>query len=472
MKRKRSTKIVATLGPSSSSPEAIAKLFAAGADVFRLNFSHGTHAEHMERCEILRKIESEYDRPIGVIADLQGPKIRVNKFSDGKVQLAADSKFVLDSEIKLAGDNSRISISNPEIFPTLEKGAELLLDDGKIKLLVEKNNGSSVQTKVVIGGVLSNHKGINIPDTLLPMSALTKKDRKDLEFSLGLGVDWIALSFVQRPDDVREARKLVAGKAGILAKLEKPLAIEYLEEIIEVSDAIMVARGDLGVEARPEEVPGLQKKIIRNARSQGKPVIVATQMLESMITSPTPTRAEASDVATAVFDGADAVMLSAETAVGSYSLEAVSIMDRIIYSSEQDEYYRSIKFEETDKILSTDADAITLAAKQVAKILDAAVIVTFTATGSTTLRAARERPEVPILGLTPNIKTARRMVLVWGVHPVKTSYFDKFDNVVDSAIQVSEKEGFAAKGQQLIVTAGVPFGTPGTTNILRIVRVE
>ena len=472
MKRKRSTKIVATLGPSSSSPEAIAKLFAAGADVFRLNFSHGTHTEHMERCKILRKIESEYDRPIGVIADLQGPKIRVNKFSDGEVKLAADSKFVLDSEIKLAGDNSRISISNPEIFPSLEKGAELLLDDGKIKLLVEKNNGSSVQTKVVIGGVLSNHKGINIPDTVLPMSALTKKDRKDLEFSLGLGVDWIALSFVQRPDDVREARKLIAGKAGILAKLEKPLAIEYLEEIIEVSDSIMVARGDLGVEARPEEVPGLQKKIIRNARSQGKPVIVATQMLESMITSPTPTRAEASDVATAVFDGADAVMLSAETAVGSYSLEAVSIMDRIIYSSEQDEYYRSIKIEETNKILSTDSDAITLAAKQVAKILDAAVIVTFTATGSTTLRAARERPEVPILSLTPNIKTARRMVLVWGVHPVETSYFDKFDNVVDSAIEVSKKEGFAVKGQQLIVTAGVPFGTPGTTNILRIVKVE
>ena len=472
MKRKRSTKIVATLGPSSSSPEAIAKLFAAGADVFRLNFSHGTHTEHMERCKILRKIESEYDRPIGVIADLQGPKIRVNKFSDGEVKLAADSKFVLDSEIKLAGDNSRISISNPEIFPSLEKGAELLLDDGKIKLLVEKNNGSSVQTKVVIGGVLSNHKGINIPDTVLPMSALTKKDRKDLEFSLGLGVDWIALSFVQRPDDVREARKLIAGKAGILAKLEKPLAIEYLEEIIEVSDSIMVARGDLGVEARPEEVPGLQKKIIRSARSQGKPVIVATQMLESMITSPTPTRAEASDVATAVFDGADAVMLSAETAVGSYSLEAVSIMDRIIYSSEQDEYYRSIKIEETNKILSTDSDAITLAAKQVAKILDAAVIVTFTATGSTTLRAARERPEVPILSLTPNIKTARRMVLVWGVHPVETSYFDKFDNVVDSAIEVSEKEGFVVKGQQLIVTAGVPFGTPGTTNILRIVKVE
>jgi pyruvate kinase len=341
-----------------------------------------------------------------------------------------------------------------------------------MKLVVEKNNGSSVETKVLIGGQLSNHKGINIPGAILPMSPLTKKDLQDLEFSLAMGVDWIALSFVQRPDDVREVRELVAGRAGVLAKLEKPLAIEYLDEIIQASDAIMVARGDLGVEAPPEEVPGLQKKIIRNARLQGKPVIVATQMLESMIASPAPTRAEASDVATAVFDGADAVMLSAETAVGSYSLEAVSIMDRIIHSSEQDEYYRSIKFEDTEKVLATDADAITLAAKQVAETLDAAVIVTFTATGSTTLRAARERPEVPILGLTPNIKTARRMVLAWGVHPVETSYFDKFDNVVDSAIEVSVKEGFAIKGQQLIVTAGVPFGTPGATNILRIVKVE
>ena len=472
MKRKRSTKIVSTLGPSSSNLEMITKLFNAGADIFRLNFSHGTHSEHRERCDIIRKIEAENNRPIGVIADLQGPKIRVNKFSDGGVNLAFGNKFVLDSDTSIAGDSSRVSISNPEIYPCLEEGAELLLDDGKMKLIVEKNNGSSVETKVLTGGPLSNHKGINIPGAILPMSALTKKDLQDLDFSLAMGVDWIALSFVQRPDDVREARELVAGRAGVLAKLEKPLAIECLDEIIEASDAIMVARGDLGVESPPEDVPGLQKKIIRNARLQGKPVIVATQMLESMIASPTPTRAEASDVATAVFDGADAVMLSAETAVGSYSLEAVSIMDRIIYSSEQDEYYRSIKFEDTEKDLATDADAITLAAKQVAKTLDAAVIVTFTATGSTTLRAARERPEVPILGLTPNVKTARRLVLAWGVHPVETSYFEKFDNVVDNAIEVSVKEGFAIKGQQLIVTAGVPFGTPGTTNILRIVKIK
>ena len=472
MKRKRSTKIVSTLGPSSSNLEMITKLFNAGADIFRLNFSHGNHSEHRERYDIIRKIEAENNRPIGVMADLQGPKIRVNKFSDGGVNLAFGNKFVLDSDTSIAGDSSRVSISNPEIYPCLEEGAELSLDDGKMKLIVEKNNGSSVETKVLIGGPLSNHKGINIPGAILPMSALTKKDLQDLDFSLAMGVDWIALSFVQRPDDVREARELVAGRAGVLAKLEKPLAIECLDEIIEASDAIMVARGDLGVESPPEDVPGLQKKIIRNARLQGKPVIVATQMLESMITSPTPTRAEASDVATAVFDGADAVMLSAETAVGSYSLEAVSIMDRIIYSSEQDAYYRSIKFEDTEKVLPTDADAITLAAKQVAKTLDAAVIVTFTATGSTTLRAARERPEVPILGLTPNVKTARRLVLAWGVHPVETSYFEKFDNVVDNAIEVSVKEGFAIKGQQLIVTAGVPFGTPGTTNILRIVKIE
>ncbi|MEE3000236.1 MAG: pyruvate kinase [Pseudomonadota bacterium] len=472
MKRKRAAKIVSTLGPSSSNLEMITNLFHAGVDVFRLNFSHGTHAEHKERYDIIRKIELDNNRPVGVIADLQGPKLRVNKFSGGKVNLTVGSKFVLDSDKSMAGDNRRVSISNPEIYPSLDKGVELLLDDGKMKLIVEANNGSSVETKILIGGQLSDHKGINIPGAVLPMSPLTKKDLHDLEFSLSIGVDWIALSFVQRPSDVQEARELVAGKAGILAKLEKPLAINYLDEIIEASDAIMVARGDLGVEAPPEEVPGLQKKIIRNARSQGKPVIVATQMLESMITSPTPTRAEASDVATAVFDGADAVMLSAETAVGSYPLEAVSIMDRIINSTEQDEYYRSIKVEDNEKILATDSDAITLAAKQAAETLDAAVIVTFTATGSTTLRAARERPGVPILGLTPDIKTARRMVLVWGVHPVETSYFDNFESVVEIATEVSEKEGFALKGQQLIVTAGVPFGTPGTTNILRIVNVK
>jgi pyruvate kinase len=471
-KRERATKIVSTLGPTSTSPEMISKLFESGADVFRLNFSHGTHEDHKTRYDIIRKLEIKYNRPIGIIADLQGPKIRIGNFINGKIDLINGSLFIMDSDKKMEGDQRRVSISNPEIFSSLQPGAELLLDDGKMRLIVEKNNGTSIETKVLVGGPLSNHKGINIPGTILPMSPLTQKDRLDLDFALDIGVDWIALSFVQHPKDIIEISQLIDGKAGILTKLEKPLAIEHLEKIIELSDALMVARGDLGVEAPPEDVPGLQKKIIRKARSEGKPVIVATQMLESMISSPTPTRAEASDVATAVFDGADAVMLSAETAAGSFPVEAVSIMDRIIKSAEHDDHYKLMKLQVSDQSLETDADAITAAAKQVAQTLNAAAIVTFTTTGSTTLRAARERPDVYILGLTPDLKIARRLVIVCGVHSVKTSYFQDFDDVVKNAIEVAKEEGFAIDGQRLVITAGVPFGTPGSTNVLRIVNVN
>jgi pyruvate kinase len=471
-KRERATKIVSTLGPTSTSPEMISKLFESGADVFRLNFSHGTHEDHKTRYDIIRKLEIKYNRPIGIIADLQGPKIRIGNFINGKIDLINGSLFIMDSDKKMEGDQRRVSISNPEIFSSLQPGAELLLDDGKMRLIVEKNNGTSIETKVLVGGPLSNHKGINIPGTILPMSPLTQKDRLDLDFALDIGVDWIALSFVQHPKDIIEISQLIDGKAGILTKLEKPLAIEHLEKIIELSDALMIARGDLGVEAPPEDVPGLQKKIIRKARSEGKPVIVATQMLESMISSPTPTRAEASDVATAVFDGADAVMLSAETAAGSFPVEAVSIMDRIIKSAEHDDHYKLMKLQVSDQSLETDADAITAAAKQVAQTLNAAAIVTFTTTGSTTLRAARERPDVYILGLTPDLKIARRLVIVCGVHSVKTSYFQDFDDVVKNAIEVAKEEGFAIDGQRLVITAGVPFGTPGSTNVLRIVNVN
>ncbi|MDP6259703.1 MAG: pyruvate kinase [Rhodospirillales bacterium] len=472
MRRERAAKIISTLGPSSTSPEVIANLFEAGADVFRLNFSHGQHEEHKELYDSIRKIEADYNRPIGIIADLQGPKIRVGNFVDKKIVLGNSVNFTLDSDQDKDGDEKRVSISNPEIYPSLEPGVELLLDDGKLKLVVEQNNGDSIDTKVLVGGILSNHKGINIPGAILPMSALTEKDRRDLQFALDIGVDWIALSFVQRPEDIAEARALVVGRAGVLAKLEKPLAIEHLKQIVELADAIMVARGDLGVEAPPEDVPGLQKKIIRRARSEGKPVIVATQMMESMINSPTPTRAEASDVATAVFDGADAVMLSAETAAGEYPVEAVSIMDRIIRSAEQDDHYKLSNMRERRQTRGTDADAITAAAKQVAQTLNAAAIVTFTTTGSTTLRAARERPTVPILGLTPDVKTARRLVLTWGVHPVETSHFTEFIDVVNCATEVATEEKFAAPGQRLIITAGLPFGTPGATNVLRIVWAE
>jgi pyruvate kinase len=471
VKRGPASKIVATLGPVNSSPEIISKLFENGADLFRLNFSHGVHKDHKVRYDIVRELETKYNRPIGVIADLQGPKIRVGNFINSTINLVDGSVFIIDSDTHIDGDQGRVSISNPEIIPSLEPGVELLLDDGKMKLIVTKNSGNYIETEVLVGGPLSDHKGINIPGTILPMSALTKKDRLDLNFALELGVDWIALSFVQRPQDIIEASKLINGKAGILTKLEKPLAIDYLKEIVELSGALMVARGDLGVEAPPEDVPGLQKKIIRQARGMGKPVIVATQMLESMINAPTPTRAETSDVATAVFDGADAVMLSAETAAGDFPVEAVSIMDRIIQSAEQDEHYKLAKIHVSGEKLETDADAITAAAKEVAQTLDAAAIVTFTTTGSTTLRAARERPEVHILGLTPDLQTARRLVVVWGVHPVKTSIFQNFDDVVESAIEVSKIEGFAVTGQQLVITAGVPFGTPGATNVLRIVNV-
>ena len=471
-KRGRATKIVSTLGPASTSSEMILKLFESGADVFRLNFSHGTHEDNKARCDIIRKLETKYNRPIGIIADLQGPKIRTGNFVNGKIDLINGSVFVMDSDKEIDGDQRRVSISNPEIFSSLQPGIELLLDDGKMKLIVEKNNGTSIETKILVGGSLSNHKGINIPGTILPLSPLTKKDRLDLDFALDIDVDWVALSFVQHPKDIIEFSQLINGKAGILTKLEKPLAIEHLEKIIELSDALMVARGDLGVEVPPEDVPGLQKKIIRKARSEGKPVIVATQMLESMISSPTPTRAEASDVATAVFDGADAVMLSAETAAGTFPVEAISIMDRIIKSAEHDDHYKLMKLQVSDQSLETDADAITAAAKQVAQTLNAAAIVTFTTTGSTTLRAARKRPDVYILGLTPDLKIARRLVIVCGVHSVNTSYFQNFDDVVKNAIEVAKEEGFAIDGQRLVITAGIPFGTPGSTNVLRIVNVN
>ena len=386
MRRNRAAKIVATLGPASATEEQIAALFAAGADVFRLNFSHGTHQEHAERYTAIRRIERDSGRPIGIMMDLQGPKIRVDTFQDGAVDLSTGSVFTLDRHADQVGTVDRVSISNPEIYTALEPGMALLLDDGKIRLRVEEASDEKVRTTVQVAGVLSDHKGLNLPGAILPMSALTDKDRADLRFGLDLGVDWVALSFVQRPEDIAEARRLIAGRAGILCKMEKPKAIEHLEQIVQLSDAVMVARGDLGVEAPPEDVPGLQKRIIQTARTEGKPVIVATQMLESMIQAPTPTRAEASDVATAVFDGADAVMLSAETAAGDYPKEAVSIMDRIIRKVEQDPNYNLLMNTDRRQQSGSDADAITAAARQVAQTVGAAAIVTFSTTGSTTLR--------------------------------------------------------------------------------------
>ena len=471
MKRERRAKIVATLGPATASQEGIEKLFEAGVDVFRMNFSHGTHADHHKIHGIVRSLERKYHRPVGILLDLQGPKLRVGDIEGGSCDLVVGNKFRLDLD-KTPGNAQRAPLPHPEIFAALEPGSDLLLDDGRIRLKVLECSPEHADTEVVIGGPLSNHKGVNVPSVILDVSPLTKKDRDDLRFGLDLGVEWVALSFVQRPEDLAEARKLVAGRAAIMSKLEKPAALEHLEEIVHLSDAIMVARGDLGVECPTEEVPVAQKRILHLCKLAGKPVIVATQMLDSMVHAPTPTRAEASDVATAIYDGADAVMLSAESAVGDYPTEAVAMMDRIIRRVEQDDHYVQMRDRRRSSPDATAADAITVAAMQVADTISAAVIVTYTTTGSTTLRCARLRPHAPILGLTPNRETARRLALCWGVHSVLSEDIHSFREMVSKAINLAQKDGFAKRGDPVVITAGVPFGTPGATNILRIAWVE
>lgn len=470
MRRTRQAKIVATLGPSSNSPETIRSLFEAGADVFRLNFSHGTHADHAERFAIIRALEAEFRRPIGILTDLQGPKLRVGNFAGGKAVLEEGSTLRLDLD-ETPGDASRVSLPHPEVFGALQPGTDILIDDGKLRLTITEAGKDFAVAEVITGGPISDHKGFNVPNAVLPVTPLGPKDREDLQFALDHGADYIGLSFIQRPEDIAEARALIEGRAAVMSKLEKPTAIEHLDEIVAMSDAVMVARGDLGVELPPEDVPILQKKIIRACREHGKPVVVATQMLESMIDSPAPTRAEASDVATAIYDGADAVMLSAETAAGHYPLEAVTMMNRIIRRVERDPDFWAIT-ETTHQAPQPNApDAITEAAWQVARTISAAAIVTYTTSGSTSRRAARVRPSVPILCLTERIETARNLAVAWGVQCVIAEDVHDFADMVDQAIAVAREFEFATPGQTLIVTAGVPFGTPGATNVLRIETV-
>jgi pyruvate kinase len=466
MRRTRNVKVLATLGPASGSPEMIRAMFEAGADVFRLNMSHGNYDDVAAWHKAIRAAEQDLGRPIGVLVDLQGPKLRVGAMADDTV-LEEGKPFRLDLD-PVTGDSARAALPHKEIFAALEPGMALLLDDGKIRLEVTDVSPIGADTIVKIGGLLTSNKGVNVPDAILPMAALSAKDREDLDFGLSLGVDWVALSFVQRAADIAEARDIIGDRAWVMAKMEKPRAMEYLDEIIEVSDGIMVARGDLGVELPIEQVPGLQKAITRAARRAGKPVVVATQMLESMIEAPGPTRAEVSDVATAVFEGADAVMLSAESAVGHYPLEAVTMMDRVAHSVESDPQYRSIIEQAETRPETTSADAITMAARQVAETIGAAAIICYTGSGSTGLRASRERPNVPIMVLTPRRDTARRMAIAWGVHCVETEDAQSFRDMVDRATSLAESEGIAPDGSQVIITAGVPFGTPGSTNILRI----
>ncbi|MBX3454237.1 pyruvate kinase [Ferrovibrio sp.] len=470
-KRARNCKIVATLGPASSRPDQIKALVEAGADVFRLNFSHGSHDDHRQRIHAVRALERELNRPIGLLADLQGPKLRVGVFAKGGADLPAGKLFRLDSD-PAPGDANRVCLPHGEVLQALQPGTDLLLDDGKLRLRIRRTGGDWAEAEVIVGGYLSDRKGVNLPGVVIPMSPLTPKDRADLAVALDMGVDWVALSFVQRPEDLIEARGLIGGRAALLAKIEKPAAIACLEELVALADALMVARGDLGVELPLAEVPGQQKRIVRQARRAGKPVVVATQMLDSMVKAPVPTRAEVSDVATAVYDGADALMLSAESASGDYPVESVATMNAIAEQVERDPLYRGIMDAEHASPDATSADAITAAARQVAETIGAAAIVTYTMSGSTALRAARERPKSPILCLTPSLATARRLAIAWGINPVVSPDAVNFADMVMRAVGRARESGLAKLGDSLVVTAGVPFGTPGATNVLRIAKVE
>jgi pyruvate kinase len=471
MRRHRQTKIVATLGPASASGAMIAKLFQTGADVFRLNFSHGSHADHAANIAIVRALEAEQGRPIGLLADVQGPKLRVGRFAGGRVHLSAGQAFVLDTD-PTPGNARRVHLPHPEILSAAGAGTTLLLDDGKLRLRVDRKRGGHLECEVITGGPLSDRKGVNVPDILLHIPALTEKDRSDMAFALDQGVDFIGLSFVQRPEDVAEARVLADGRAWIVSKIEKPQALDQLDAIIALSDAIMVARGDLGVELPPEEVPLAQKRIVRAAREAGRPVIVATQMLESMIAAPAPTRAEASDVATAVFDGADAVMLSGETAAGQYPAEAVDMMDRIVTRVEQDPGWRQIMDAGHVPGDHSVSAAISAAASQIARSIGAKAIAAFTASGKTALRVARERPGQPVLAIVTEQAVARRLALAWGVHAVLAQDARTMTEAVGRAARLAKDEGFAQQGDPVVVAAGIPFGQAGTTNSLRVTTVK
>jgi pyruvate kinase len=467
MRRLRRTKIIATLGPASSDRTVIASLFSAGADVFRINMSHTTHNRMRELVASIRAVEFEYGRPIGILVDLQGPKLRVGSFAEGPAMLTKGETFTLDSDTA-PGDVTRVNLPHPEIIAAAKPGDSLLLDDGKVRLTATEVDPDHIVTRVEVGGKLSDRKGVSLPDTMVPFSALAPKDRSDLEAALDADVDWIALSFIQRPEDIAEAKKITRGRASVMAKIEKPQAVTRLDDILDLTDALMVARGDLGVEMPLERVPGIQKQLTRTSRRAGKPVVVATQMLESMIASPVPTRAEVSDVATAIFEGADAVMLSAESAAGQYPVEAVATMNRIAEEVEGDPLYRTIIHAQRTDPEPTGADAIAAAAWQIADTLDLAAIACWTFSGSTALRVARERPKSPVIAISPNLATARRLSLVWGVHCVVAEDARDQDDMIDRACRFSFKDGFAKAGQRVIVVAGVPLGTPGATNMLRI----
>ncbi|RZI87758.1 MAG: pyruvate kinase [Pseudomonas sp.] len=463
----KKVKILATLGPAINGIDDVRQLVAAGVNIFRLNFSHGEHADHALRYQWIREVEQQLNYPLGILMDLQGPKLRVGRFAEGKVQLQRGQALRLDLD-STPGDSHRVNLPHPEIIAALQPGMDLLLDDGKLRLRVTAKHDDAIDTQVLAGGELSDRKGVNVPQAVLELSPLTAKDRRDLAFGLELGVDWVALSFVQRPEDIIEARELIGDRAYLMAKIEKPSAVDQLQAIAELSDAIMVARGDLGVEVPAESVPQIQKHIINTCRQLGRPVVVATQMLESMRFSPAPTRAEVTDVANAVAEGADAVMLSAETASGDYPLEAVQMMSKIIRQVENGPDYQAQLDVGRPKAEATTSDAISCAIRRISGILPVAVLVNYSESGASTLRAARERPRAPILNLTPNLVTARRLSVTWGVHSVVNDRLRQVDEICSTALEIAQAQGMASIGDTLLITAGVPFGKPGTTNTLRI----
>ena len=470
MRRLRRTKVVATLGPASGERGMIARLFEAGADVFRINMSHTSHDRMRELVDAIRDVERQHNRPVGILVDLQGPKLRVGSFAGGSVMLDSGATFTLDADPK-PGDATRVQLPHPEIFEGIAAGHNLLLDDGKIRLVAIETDRQKIVSRVEVGGKLSDRKGVSLPDTVIPFSSLTPKDRSDLDAALDAGIDWIGLSFVQRPDDIAEAKKITRGRAAVMAKIEKPQAVSRIDEIMDLTDALMVARGDLGVEMPLEKVPGIQKQLTRAARRAGKPVVVATQMLESMISSPVPTRAEVSDVATAIFDGADAVMLSAESAAGQFPVEAVATMNRIAEEVESEDTYHMIMKAQHAEPEATGADAIAAATRQIAETLDLSAIICWTSSGSTGLRVARERPQVPIVAISPNLSTGRKLSVAWGIHCIVAEDARDQDDMVERACRLAFKDGFAKAGRRVIIVAGVPLGTPGATNMIRIAFV-
>jgi len=468
--RARKVKILATLGPASSTPEMIRQLMIAGADAFRINMSHGDQQAKAALVNAIRALEEEFRRPTTILFDLQGPKLRVGHFDSGATQLKTGERFIFDRRAS-SGDAHRVELPHPELFEAVKPGTNILIDDGKVRLKVLESGEEQIVTQVQVGGRVSDNKGVNVPDVVVPIPALTEKDRSDLQFALEQNADWVALSFVQRPEDVAEARSLIGDRAALLAKIEKPAAIDRLNDIVALSDAVMVARGDLGVELPPEQVPPLQNRIVATARQFGKPVVVATQMLESMITSPTPTRAEVSDVATAIYDGADAVMLSAESAAGQYPCEAVQMMDRIAISVERDPSYTArIHFTQT-KLEPTTADALAGSARQIASTVSATAMVCYSSSGATARRIARERPPVPLLAMSASLTTARRLGLLWGVHAVQTRDVSSFEEMVAKGKRMALRHQIAKGGERIVLMAGIPFGTAGSTNVLHVVRL-